>query len=162
MTPAAVFDTVILLQAGGKPQGPAGGCLRLVMEDKVLLYMSAAGLAELEDVLSRERVRKRFPLLTDEHVATFLRGLRSKVRIVADVPVSFPYPRDPDDEHILNLTLAVQAGYLVTRDKDLLDLMQEGNPAGVSFRQHCPELQILDPIAFLAAMTPSPPTEASP
>src|SRR5262245_38086091 len=114
MTPAAVFDTVVLLQAGGKPEGPAGACLRLVLEDRITLHVSAEGLAEIEDVLRRDRTRRKFPLLTDEHVATFLRGLRGKALVAADVPVVVRYARDPDDEHVLNLAIAARAQFLVT------------------------------------------------
>jgi len=32
------------------------------------------------------------------------------------------YPRDPNDEAILNLAIYVRADYLVARDKDLLTL----------------------------------------
>ena len=42
-----VFDTVTLLQAGAKPRGPAGACLRLVIEENVTLVMSVDGLHEL-------------------------------------------------------------------------------------------------------------------
>lgn len=38
----------------------------------------------------------------------------------------FSYERDPKDEPYVNLALAAGAKYLVTRDKDLLDLMSEG------------------------------------
>lgn len=93
-----VFDTVTLLQGGGKPHGPAGACLRLVMEDKLTLMMSVEGMYELHEVLTRESVLHRFPLLKDEHLETFLDGIRSKARIVADVPSVIRYARDTDDE----------------------------------------------------------------
>jgi uncharacterized protein len=118
--------------------------------------MSTEGYAEIEEVLNRPEVRKRFPLLTAEHVTTFLEGLRGRARMVADVPAVFHYARDPDDEHVLNLALAAKARYLVTRDKDLLDLMDESNPDGVEYRKLVPELRILDPVAFLQVVNPPP------
>jgi predicted nucleic acid-binding protein len=51
--------------------------------------------------------------------------------------------RDPDDEAYLNLALAGQAQYLVTRDHDLLDLA-----AGELLRAHL-EMKVIDPAAFL-------------
>lgn len=154
MTPTVVFDTVVLLQAGGKPHGPAGSCLQQVMDEKLTLFMSTEGVAELVDVLGRASVRKRFPILTSEHIEVFLQGLRSKAQIVETMPVVFQFKRDPDDEHILNLAIATRVQFLVTRDKDLLDLMKEDNPQGTAFRQQCPGLTILDPVALLAALNP--------
>lgn len=52
--------------------------------------------------------------------------------------------RDPKDEPYLNLAIATKAEYLVTRDRDLLDLMHDS-----SFQQRYPDLRILDPVEFL-------------
>ncbi|HKB02315.1 MAG TPA: putative toxin-antitoxin system toxin component, PIN family [Gemmataceae bacterium] len=155
----AVFDTVTLLQAAATPSGPAGGCLRLVAEGHVTLHMSEDGFAELEDVLGRAKVRKRFPLLTDEGVTAFVHGLRSLADVANAVPIAFRYERDPDDEHILNLAVATKVPFVVTRDKDLLDLMAEGNPAGRALTALHPDLQILDPVSFLASIAPPTPIE---
>ncbi len=70
------------------------------------------------------------------------------------MPIIFQCPRDPDDEHILNLAIVSNAQFLVTRDNDLLDLMKEDNPDGQAYRRHCPGLTILNPVAFLAAVRP--------
>jgi predicted nucleic acid-binding protein len=59
MTLQAVFDTVTLLQAAANPTGPAGGCLRLVTDGKVVLHMSEDGFTELADVLGRAKVRNQ-------------------------------------------------------------------------------------------------------
>ena len=150
MTVHAVFDTVTLLQAAANPTGPAGGCLRLVAENTVTLHVSEDGLTELADVLSRPKVRKKFPLLTDEHVAGFVQGLRALARVSAVVPTVFHFPRDPDDEHVLNLAVATRAIYIVTRDNDLLDLMAEGNADGAALKALHPAVEIVDPVSFLA------------
>jgi putative PIN family toxin of toxin-antitoxin system len=147
-----VFDTVTLLQAGAKPLGPAGACLRMVLEDRLALFMSLDGLHELHDVLSRQEVRRRFPLLRDEHVEAFLEGLRAKARIEPAVPSVFRYARDPNDEHVLNLTIACQARFLLTHDNDLLDLMKEGSADGRAFRARAPQLSILTAPDFLLAL----------
>jgi len=72
-------------------------------------------------------------------------------RKIDDVPASYSLPRDPDDEPYLNLALAANADYLVTWDKDMLDLMQDEG-----FRSQYPQLTILNPVALLQALTPSP------
>ena len=149
MTVAVVLDTVVLLQAAAKPAGPAGACLRLVTDGQVVLWMSREGLAEIEDVLNRPKVRQRFPSLTDEAVTTFLTGLRGRARVVEDVPEVVPFPRDPDDEHVLNLAVTSRADFLVTRDHDLLDLAGEGNADASRLRGLAPGLRIVDPATFL-------------
>ena len=67
------------------------------------------------------------------------------------MPSLFSLPRDPDDEPYLNLAIAAGADYLVTWDKDLLDLMQDA-----SFRAQYPRLTILNPVALLQILTPPP------
>jgi putative PIN family toxin of toxin-antitoxin system len=143
------YDTVTLLQAAANPRGPAGIGLRMAVEDLVALHMSIDGLQEPHDVLSRDDVRGDFPSLTDDRVETFLEGLRETVLIVATVPPAFRYARDPDDEHILDLAIASEARFLVTHDKDLLDLMNAENPEGRSFRKLTPRLAIPTPPDFL-------------
>src|SRR5947209_19127125 len=101
------------------------------MEDKLSLCMSVDGLQELHDVVSREKTRSHFPLLSGDRVETFLDSLRSKARILPDVPLVFHYARDPDDEHVLDLAIASRARFLVTHDRDLLDLMKEDSTEGL-------------------------------
>jgi putative PIN family toxin of toxin-antitoxin system len=155
-----VFDTVTLVQGGGKPAGPAGACLQLVLEEKLSLCMSVDGLQELHDVLSREKTRSHFPLLRGEHVETFLDALRSKARILPDVPPAFRYARDPDDEHVLDLAIASRARFLVTHDRDLLDLMKDDSAEGLALRALAPDLIVLTPPDFLRAVLAAKPTEA--
>jgi putative PIN family toxin of toxin-antitoxin system len=157
VTVHAVFDTVVLLQAAANPAGPAGGCLRLVTENKVTLHMSEEGFAELEDVLNRPKLRRKFPALTDEHVTGYIRGLRTLAKVPPDVPTVFRYARDPDDEHVLNLAIVTRAAYVVTRDNDLLDLMAEGNPDGLALKALHPAIEITDPVSFLSKVELSPP-----
>jgi hypothetical protein len=45
--------------------------------------------------------------------------------------------------------------YLVSRDNDLLDLMDQTKPEGKGFAERFPGLQILDPVAFLRALSPT-------
>ena len=60
------------------------------------------------------------------------------------MPAVYRLHRDPDDEPIVNLAIATQAAFLVSRDQDLLDLMNDEE-----FRKAYPDLTILDPVAFL-------------
>lgn len=132
-------------------------------EDLFTLYVSEEGLAEYRDVLSRPSIRRKNPHLTDALATALVERLCSRAVLVPDVPDHFQYSRDPDDEHVVNLALEVGARYLVSRDKDLLDLMDESRPEGRSFRQRFPDLQILDPVVFLQdIVAPTEPETASP
>ncbi len=95
-------------------------------------------------MLTRPRTLRRFPLLSPESVEAFLCNTESKAVLLTAVPRAEALPRDPKDEPYLNLALAAKANYLVSRDRDLLDLMKDEG-----FRQRHPDLVILDPVAFL-------------
>lgn len=66
-----------------------------------------------------------------------------------NVPSVFNYPRDPDDAHYVDLAVATQAFLVVSRDKDLLDLMHDSNAEGKSLRASYPELRIVTPPGFI-------------
>jgi putative PIN family toxin of toxin-antitoxin system len=51
--------------------------------------------------------------------------MRNSAILLAQVSNDFRYPRDPDDEAVINLAIEAGARYLVSRDKDLLDLMND-------------------------------------
>jgi putative PIN family toxin of toxin-antitoxin system len=113
--------------------------------------VSSAVLAEVRDVLGRPNIRAKNPAITDVTVDDFFRRIEQIAQKIDDVPASYALPRDPDDEPYVNLALAANANYLVTWDKDMLDLMQDEN-----FRQHYPQLVILNPVALLEVLTRHP------
>ena len=150
MTPAVVFDCMVFLQGAGRPAGPAAACLRLVDDGDVVLFVSADILAEVRDVLTRPKTLRNFPGLSPEWVESFIRHLELKGVLFVNVPRAVALPRDPKDEPYVNLAVATGAKYLVSRDLDLLDLMQDDN-----FRRQYPGLQILDPVSFLREIAAS-------
>ncbi len=141
---SAVFDCMVFLQAATKRTGAAGACLALVDEGHVQLFVSAPVLEEVHDVLNRPAIRKSFPTLTDENVEEFMEHVLDKAQLVEDVPAAYRLPRDPDDEPYINLAVATSASFLVSRDKDLLSLMDDD-----AFRKQFPSLSIVDPKTFL-------------
>ena len=149
IVPAAVFDSVVLLQAAVSQTGPAFACLRLAQTGHLRIVLSVDVLAEITDVLSRPVLQRKFTTLTPEVADAFLRDLTNWADTVSDVPKVFTYPRDPDDEPQINLAIAAGARYLVTWDNDLLDLMDETKAAGAEFRQRFPRLFILSPVALI-------------
>jgi predicted nucleic acid-binding protein len=57
--------------------------------------------------------------------------------------------RDPKDEIIIDLAVETEADYIVSRDKDLLDLMINFSVEAKEFRQRFRPLKIVQPIEFL-------------
>ena len=147
--PRCVFDCVVLLQAVVSRRGPAFALLTLVESGRLELLICREGIAELRDVLLRPAVRQKFPMLTAELADDFLLHLEKIATMIDSVPPLFQLARDPDDEVYLNLALAGKAQYLVTRDRDLLDLARETSSEGRALRQDYPDLKVVGPIALL-------------
>ncbi len=74
---AAVFDCMVFLQAATGNRGPAFACLSLVEAYQVTLSLSPAILAEIRVVLSRPKIKAKFPSLTPHRVDAFLLKLAS-------------------------------------------------------------------------------------
>jgi putative PIN family toxin of toxin-antitoxin system len=141
---------MVFLQAATNDRSPAFACLLLVESNQVKLYLSPEILAEVRDVLTRPKVRRRFPHLMPERVDTFVQKLATLGVLSTAVPDAGIVLRDPDDLPYLNLAVAANADYIVSRDKDLLDLMKDAGFVG-----SCPHLRIVDPVAFLGAARPA-------
>jgi putative PIN family toxin of toxin-antitoxin system len=83
------------------------------------LVASAALMAELDEVLRREKFRRHFDL---ETAAEYVSSLRRMATTAAD-PEQPPPLRstDPDDDYLIALAHS-QSAVLVSGDSDLLDL----------------------------------------
>jgi putative PIN family toxin of toxin-antitoxin system len=147
--PLVVFDCVVFLQGLIKESGPAVTCLEYFEQGRFSLASSPEVLSELHDVLSRSSLRQRFPLLTEEKADRVIESLLLKGKLFRNVPKRFEVPRDPADEPYINLAIEAGAQFLVTRDRDLLDLMRWDTKEGRYFQSRFRELKILDPVAFL-------------
>jgi uncharacterized protein len=144
-----VFDCMVFLQGAARQESPAGACLLLVELEAVELCISETIVSEVRDVLTRPRVRNKFPALTEELVERFLIALDKRATMIPRVPRLFLYERDPKDEPYINLAIAAKASYLVSRDTDVLDLARLHDPDGARLRDHAPQLRIVDPVSFL-------------
>lgn len=154
MSVRAVFDCMIFLQAATNHTGLAFACFQLVDDGRLTLCLSPEILAEVRDVLSRPSIRRKFPHLDGERVDEFLASAEAKGVVLDEVHHVFSYARDPNDEPYINLAIAANAQYLVSRDRDLLDLM-----AASAFRGQYPGLTILDPVGLFRALRPPVPDD---
>ena len=115
----------------------------------VSLAVSEYTLAEISEVLSRSGLRKRYISLTDKRVQWLVSLLADQGEFFSKVKSHYDYPRDPDDEPYLSLAIEAGAEFLVTRDRDLLDLMRWDREEGRTFQRRFPKLKNVDPVTFL-------------
>lgn len=119
--PSVVIDTNILVRALLSPDGSDAAILRLGFDRKVSLLYSKGILTELLRVLKYPRMKK-FGVAEVERDA-FVRAIITYGKAV--VPKEVHLCRDPDDNEILGIALALvgkESVYLVSADKDLLTL----------------------------------------
>ena len=152
IVPCAVFDAVVFVQAVLSSTGPAYAALLACAEGKAVLHSCDAVLEEVRNVLGRPFVRKHFPADWNERIERVLDLFGRTATVVENPPAAFRLPRDPKDETYINLAISVGAKYLVSRDRDLLDLMTDESPEASAFRQQYPNLTVLDPVSFLQAL----------
>jgi putative PIN family toxin of toxin-antitoxin system len=151
---------MVYLQAAANATGPAAACMRIVEIGLVELFTSKEILEEVQDVLARPKIRRKFPRLTDEVVESFLARVQKTAAVIDQVPCAISFQRDPKDEKYLNLAAFTGAMFLVSRDNDLLDLMRNDQPASQELRAIAPNLIILDPVRFLQQVEPPKTAEA--
>jgi putative PIN family toxin of toxin-antitoxin system len=146
----AVYDCVVFVQGTGRRTNAARKCLDLVDAGIVQLCLSPDVLAEIDDVLHRPELLKKFPLIRSQDSQTLLRTARNKSLLLERIPKVFPLPRDPMDEPYIDLAVAAEAKYLVTwNERHLTYLMQKNTPEGIEFCTRFPHIRIVDPPTFL-------------
>lgn len=117
----AVFDTVVFVRSLINPHGKWG---KLVFNNhhRYQLYVSQSILIEILEVLKRPELTLKFKTLQTldfSQIITIL-GQASCVE-----PLKIPSVcRDPKDDKFLAAALSAKADYLVSEDKDLLDLKE--------------------------------------
>lgn len=119
---SAVLDSTILISSFLTEGGLAFEILQLARAGEFQWYCTEDILKEIRRVLIEEqRIRKKYRY-ADEQVDAFLEGVRVAALMVEVLPDIDVIKRDPKDDKVLACALAAQAQYIVTRDKDLLDL----------------------------------------
>jgi putative PIN family toxin of toxin-antitoxin system len=145
--PNVVYDCNVFVQALININGPGGACVRRALAKEVVLFLSEAVLAEI-----REAPTKPTPArlgVTVERTETLIENLLKVAVMTQVIPEQFTYSRDPDDAHYVNLALATESRLIVSRDKDLLSLMDQTRVEGRDFHARFPALRLLDPVEFL-------------
>lgn len=114
-----VIDTVVFVRSLINPYG-RWGALIFEYADEYRLFVSEPVLVEILEVLARPELTRKF---------RSLRGLNRKKVLdllaqanVVELPTIFSVSRDPKDDKFLATARAAKAQYLVSEDRDLLDL----------------------------------------
>ena len=108
-----VLDTNVLVSALIAGSGPPGRVLAAIRRERLTLVTSEAQLAELRNVLTRDRLR---PYLRSEDAEDLMRNLEVTGEVAADLPDVDASP-DPDDNPILATAIAGRADLIVSGDK---------------------------------------------
>lgn len=144
--PRVVFDCNIFVQALINIAGPAGRCVRKATDGAFQLFTSNFILDEVRE--SHYKIPRKYGV-TAEQTRAMAAGIARIAVIVDQVPPVFVYDRDPDDAHYINLAIRTDAKLIVSRDKDLLDLMNPAQATARSFQKRFPLLRIIDPVTLL-------------
>lgn len=150
--PLAVFDCNVLLQAISRKSGPAAATVRLIEQSRIYLIISKPIIREFRKIWTYPEIIERNPHVTASVVHDFVDFLLFRGTLFRDVPHVIDFPRDPKDEPYLDLALAVEADFLVTRDKDMLTLTHDHSAEAKQVRQRCPKLHIVTPLQLLAVL----------
>lgn len=149
---SVVLDTNIFIQYFLSPLGAAGKCLEAVEQRKAKLFISTDILKEVRDVLLRPSILSRVPNTSSEQIEVFLRYLTDIATFVEPDLHKFILERDPKDEFIIDLAIEARANYIVSCDRDLLDLMTGHTNECKDFRRRFRAIKIIRPAEFLAAL----------
>ena len=115
-----VVDTNVYVSGLIKRNGPPGRVLAAQRGGQFDLVTSPALLAELEMVLRRPHILKLIHASVAE-VLDFVNQLRvASIVVTPDIAVAVA--RDPDDDRVLEAAQAGHADFVVSGDRDLLDL----------------------------------------
>jgi putative PIN family toxin of toxin-antitoxin system len=116
-----VLDTNVLVSGLLLPDSLPGKILQAWRSAAFTLVMSEPMLAELAQVLSYPKIRKRLKW-NDQTIERFISLFRFMADVVKLAGITAEVPGDPDDAHVLSTFLAGQAECIVSGDRHLLSL----------------------------------------
>lgn len=109
-------------------QGPPRVVLDAARAGAIHLFTSAPLLAELDDVLARQKLKPRLALVGATPRELIL-GFAALAAVIAPAPLPTAVAADPDDDAVLACALAVRAQVIVSGDQHLRILEEwEGIP----------------------------------
>ncbi len=131
----AVLDSSVVVSGIGW-RGEARNVLRLLAQRSFVSVRTPYLTREWTETLTELSTERQWP---NPNWACWLEWLKAKSRLVNEVPIK-RIVRDPKDDPVLAVAISQRAGYLVSYDRDLLDLQA---PYGV---------RCVRPRAFISAV----------
>ena len=131
-----VADTNVVI-SGLLCQGPSRQLLDAARQGKVELFTSGALLAELEEVLRREKFFNRLAAAQIQP-RDLVAGYAALATVTQPAQIGPVVLRDPDDDAVIACAVAAGAAHIVSGDLDLLALKKHE------------QIEILRPAEFIA------------
>ncbi len=116
----AVLDTVVFVRALINPKGRWG---RLLFEhaDKYVIVLSPEIVKDILDVINRPELHRRFPEMADLPRMDLVLSRLEEAEVV-EPRERLEVCRDPNDNKFFECAIAARADYIVSEDKDILDV----------------------------------------
>ena len=119
-----VLDANVLISGLIQPRGPSGRILHRIFGGRdLVVVLSPPILDEARRTLLYPRIRRRLPD-TDADLAVWLIALAFLGEIVEPSHGPSPGCRDLNDDMYIEAALEGSAGFIVTGDRDLLDMKE--------------------------------------
>lgn len=116
-----LIDPGVYVSALISPSGAPSQLVQAAVAGRVTLVVSPALFAELSKVVHRSRFRRWF---SEQDADDFITAITMIAEHVADAPFEHRQPlcRDPKDEYLVALAETAGVAFLVSGDRDLLDI----------------------------------------
>lgn len=118
----AVLDTVVFVRALINPRG-LWGRLLFDLSAKYIAVLSPDIIREVLEVIHRPALRERFPPMADPPNLDRILALLEQAEVV-EPEREVVICRDPSDDKFFSCAFAGRAQYIVSEDKDILDIGQ--------------------------------------
>ena len=134
-----VLDTNIIVSGYLVVAGIPAQIVAAWRAERFAVIVSPVLLAEYEEVLNYDRLRRRHGL-TSAEISREIAALAAAALLVAPQATPAVIAADPDDDHVVAAAMAGEADYIVSGDAHLLDLREHRG------------IRVLSPSAFLSLL----------
>jgi putative PIN family toxin of toxin-antitoxin system len=141
-----VFDCVVFAQALINPDGPSGICVEHAMKGHIRLFVSDYVVEEIRQLDGKLPAKYG---VTSQQINDLADQVILFGTFVMDVPSVYVHTIDPDDSHYVDLAVATQSTFIVTRDRHLLNLVDLTRPESAEFTRRFPNIAIVAPDSFV-------------